>query len=83
MTRAQLDSKIEEVKNYIADKMKDIGSHWNTISGKTPDEEAVIKRELTKMSDFIDDIFKSYGTLGELEYEDVDEDSDGGGYFNY
>lgn len=74
MTQVQLDDKIDETKMYIADKFRDITMQADALKTKTPEDEEKVKQILTKISDFIEEIYRGYGTLEGLSREDVEEE---------
>lgn len=87
MTQAQLDDKINETKMYIADQFRNITMQADALKTKTVEDEVKVKQTFTKISDFIEEALRGYGTLEELEHEFVDDDppdhNDDNGFFSY
>ena len=65
MTERELETKIYDMKSFIADKFKDIQMQAQSL--KNPDEDQMkILSILTKISDDISDIKRGYSDLEEL-----------------
>ena len=83
MTEGQIEDKIYETKMYISDKFRDIQMQAQSL--KNVEDEEKVKQTLTKIRDFVDEVFRGYGTLEELDHEIPEEESsdDDNGFFNY
>ena len=63
-----LEDKKFELKNYIADKFRDLQLQSQSL--KIVEDEVKNLQTLSKMVDFINEVRRSYGELSNLEYEE-------------
>lgn len=74
MTRTEYEEKEYELKMYIADKFRDIQMQANSL--KNVEDATKVKLTLVKISDFIQEIQRGYGSLESLYHEDITEEQD-------
>lgn len=71
MTQKEIDTKIFEMRMYIADKFRDIQMQSQSL--KNVEDEVRVKQTLVKISDFVNEIQSAYRELSDLQCEEADE----------
>lgn len=71
MTQKEIDTKVFELRMYIADKFRDIQMQSQSL--KNVEDEVRVKQTLVKISDFVNEIQSAYRELSDLQHEEADE----------
>lgn len=72
MTQREIDDKVYELKMYIADKFRDIQMQSQAL--KNVEDETKTLQTCLKISDFVTEIQRAYGSLEELAHEEPEEE---------
>lgn len=72
MTQKEIDDKTYELRMYISDKFRDIQMQSQAL--KNVEDETKNLQTCVKISDFVAEIQKAYGSLEELAHEEPEEE---------
>ena len=74
MTLRELEQRDYELRSFIADKIKDIQMQGNSM--KNPEDKMRNLQTLTRITDCISDIKRTYAELEQLDGESPDEEDE-------